>query len=50
MKASATENVGYCDLKHHETWFVAKYSELLDQRKEAKLQWLLSQSKKMEII
>jgi hypothetical protein len=27
-------------LKKRKTWFAESYSELLDQRKQAKLQWL----------
>jgi hypothetical protein len=40
MKASGTENVGYYELKQHKPWFDENYSTLLDQRKQANLQWL----------
>jgi hypothetical protein len=37
---SAKESVGYYELKQHKPWFDEGCSELLDQRKQAKLQWL----------
>jgi hypothetical protein len=37
---SAKESLGYFELKKHKPWFDKGYSKLLDQRKEAKLQWL----------
>jgi hypothetical protein len=37
---SAKESLGYFELKMHEPWFDEGCSKLLDQRKEAKLQWL----------
>jgi hypothetical protein len=40
IKISAQENLGCCELKHHRPWFVEEYSKLVDQRKQAKLQWL----------
>jgi hypothetical protein len=40
MEVSATESLGYCELKHvDEEW-----SKVLDQRKDAKLQWLQNPS------
>jgi hypothetical protein len=33
------DNINY-ELKKHKPWFDKGYSELLDKRKEAKLQWL----------
>jgi hypothetical protein len=39
-KISAKESLGYYDLKKHKPWFDEGCSKLLDQRKEAKLQWL----------
>jgi hypothetical protein len=39
-KTSAKQSLGYLELKKHKPWFDAGCSELLDQRKEAKLQWL----------
>jgi hypothetical protein len=38
-KISAKESIGYCELKH-KIWFIEGCSKLLDQRKQAKLQWL----------
>jgi hypothetical protein len=40
MKISAKESLGYCELKKHRPWFDEGCPELLDQKKEAKLQWL----------
>jgi hypothetical protein len=37
---SNTESLGYYELKQHKPWFDEECSELLDQRKQAKLQWL----------
>jgi hypothetical protein len=40
MKISAKESLGYCELKKHKPWFDEGCSKLLDQRKQANLQWL----------
>jgi hypothetical protein len=40
IKISAKESQGYYELKKHKPWFNKGCSELLDQRKRAKLQWL----------
>jgi hypothetical protein len=40
IKISAKESLGYFELKKHKPWFDEGCSELLYQRKEAKLQWL----------
>jgi hypothetical protein len=40
IKMSAKESVGYCKLKKHKPWFDQACSKLVDQRKQAKLQWL----------
>jgi hypothetical protein len=40
IKISAKESLGYCELKKHKPWFDEGCSKLLDQRKQAKLQWL----------
>jgi hypothetical protein len=40
IKMSAKESLGYCGLKKHKLWFHQACSELVDQRKQAKLQWL----------
>jgi hypothetical protein len=37
---SAKESLGYYELKKHKPWFDEGGSKLLDQRKQAKLQWL----------
>jgi hypothetical protein len=38
-KIVAKESLGYFDLKKHKPWFDEGCSKLLDQRKQAKLQW-----------
>jgi hypothetical protein len=40
IKISAKEGLGYYVLKKHKPWFDEVCSKLLDQRKQAKLQWL----------
>jgi hypothetical protein len=40
IKISAKESLGYFELKKHKPWFDEGCSKLLDQRKQAKLQWL----------
>jgi hypothetical protein len=40
IKISAKESLGYFELKKHKLWFDEGCSKLLDQRKQAKLQWL----------
>jgi hypothetical protein len=40
IKISARECLGCFELKKHKAWFDEGCSKLLDQRKEAKLQWL----------
>jgi hypothetical protein len=40
IKTSANENLGYHKLKHNKPWFDDECSILIDQRKQAKLQWL----------
>jgi hypothetical protein len=44
MKSSGTRILGYYDLKQHKPWFDDECSNLLDQRKQAKLQWLQNPS------
>jgi hypothetical protein len=39
-KISAKESLGYYELKKHTPWFDEGCSELLDQTKQATLQWL----------
>jgi hypothetical protein len=38
IKISAKESLGYYELRKHKPWFDEGCSELLDQRKQAKLQ------------
>jgi hypothetical protein len=40
IRSSANVTLGYFEFKKHKPWFNEGCSELLDQRKEAKLQWL----------
>jgi hypothetical protein len=40
INISAKESLGYFELKKHKPWFDEGCSKLLDQRKQAKLQWL----------
>jgi hypothetical protein len=40
IKILTKENIGYYELKKHKLWFNIGCSELLHQRKQAKLQWL----------
>jgi hypothetical protein len=40
IKIPAEESIGYYELKKHTPWFEGGCSKLLDQRKQAKLQWL----------
>jgi hypothetical protein len=39
-KISAIESLGYYELRKHKPWFDEGCSKLLDQIKQAKLQWL----------
>jgi hypothetical protein len=40
IKIPAKESLGYYELKQHRPWFYKGRSKLLDQTKQAKLQWL----------
>jgi hypothetical protein len=40
VKISAKESLGYFEFKKHELCFDEKCLKLVDQRKQAKLQWL----------
>jgi hypothetical protein len=40
IKIPAKESLGYYELNMHKPWFDRGCSKLLDQRKQAKLQWL----------
>jgi hypothetical protein len=44
IKTSAKDSLGYQKLKHNKPWFDDKCSKLIDQRKQAKLQWLQNPS------
>jgi hypothetical protein len=44
IKTSAKENLEYYRLKFHKRWFDDESSKLIDQRKQAKLQWLQNPS------
>jgi hypothetical protein len=37
---TSQESSGCCESKHHNLWFEEECSKLVDQRKQAKLQWL----------
>jgi hypothetical protein len=40
IKISVKDSLGYYELKQYKPWFDEGCSKLLDQRKQAKLQWL----------
>jgi hypothetical protein len=40
IKTSGKDNLGYQKLKHNKPWFDDECSKLIDQWKQAKLQWL----------
>jgi hypothetical protein len=40
IKISTKESLGYFELKKHKSWFDEGCSKLVDQRNQAKLQWL----------
>jgi hypothetical protein len=40
MQTSAKDSLCFYELKQHKTWFHAECSQYLDQRKQAKMQWL----------
>jgi len=44
-KTSATKSLCYYEFGQYSTWFDKEYSELLNQRKYAKLQWFRFQAK-----
>jgi hypothetical protein len=45
IKIAAKERLRYYELKKHMPWLGEGCSKLLDQRKQAKLQWLQNPSK-----
>jgi hypothetical protein len=40
VKIPDKQSLGYHEVRNHKSWFHEGCSELLDQRKQAKLQWL----------
>jgi hypothetical protein len=40
MKISAKDSLDFCELMKHKPWFDERCSELVDDWKQAKLQWL----------
>jgi len=40
IKTSAKKSLGLHELKQHKPWFDNKCLEFLDQRKQAKMQWM----------
>jgi hypothetical protein len=40
IRISAKECIGHCEAKRHKPWFDEECLKLVDQRKQAKLQWL----------
>jgi hypothetical protein len=48
MKVLAQDSLGYCESKHRKPWFDEGCSKLVEQRKQAKLQWLHDHSEANE--
>jgi hypothetical protein len=48
INISAEESLGYCESKHRKPWFDEECSKLVDERKQAKLQWLQDPSEANE--
>jgi len=44
IKTSAKESLGLCELKQHKPWFDEECLGFLDQRKQAKMQWVHDRS------
>ena len=40
IKTSATESLGMHEMKQHKPWFDEESLGILDQRKQAKMQWI----------
>jgi hypothetical protein len=40
IKISTKDSIGHCEAKHHKSWLDEECSNLVDRRKQAKLQWL----------
>jgi hypothetical protein len=50
IKIPAKERIGYYKLRKHKPWINERCSKFLDQKKQAKLQWLQDLSEGMSII
>ena len=46
IKTSAKENLGLLELKQHKPWFDEECLHFLDERKQAKLQWVQNPSQR----
>ena len=46
IKTSAKESLGLHELKQHKTWFDEECLHFLDERKQAKLQWVQDPSQR----
>jgi len=49
IKTSAKESLGLHELKHHKPWFDEECLGFLDQRKQAKMQWVHDSNKALSI-
>jgi hypothetical protein len=49
-KKSSTGSLGDYELREQKPWFNEEWLELLDQRKQAELQWLQNPSQTMEVM
>jgi hypothetical protein len=50
IKTSAKESLGLHEWKQHKLWFDKEYVDFLNQRKQAKMQWIQDPSRSNEII
>jgi len=50
IKTSAKESLGLHEWKQHKPWFDKEYVDFLNQRKQAKMQWIQDPSRSNEII
>jgi len=48
IKTSARENLVLHEWKQHKPWFYKECVDFLDQRKQAKMQWIQDQSRSNE--
>jgi len=44
IKTSSTESLGMHEMKHHKPWFDEECLGTLDQRRQAKMQWIQDSS------